>query len=125
MAAAFADVRPQRQLHVLWMRDHARPRSRPDPQTPGQGGGDDRPVAGSESIGGSAKPQTGRGADHPVWGGPGWKVSLENRADMARVAQYIRDNPLKIGRPRQCWPFVRPYDGWLPGQVRVVKKPPR
>ena len=46
-----------------------------------------------------AKPQTGRGADHPVWGGPGWKVYLEDRADMARVAQYIRDNRLKIGRP--------------------------
>ncbi len=70
-----------------------------------------------------AKPQAGRGADHPVWGGPGWKVYLEDRADMARVERYIRDNPLKVGRTEQCWPFVGPYDGWLPGQERVVKKP--
>ncbi|MGO8688981.1 MAG: hypothetical protein ACLQLG_05050 [Thermoguttaceae bacterium] len=71
-----------------------------------------------------AKPQAGRGADHPVWGGPGWKVYLETRTDMERVVKYIYDNPLKLGRPAQHWPFVRPYDGWLPGQVRVVKPTP-
>ena len=63
-----------------------------------------------------AKPQAGRDAEHPVWGGPGWKVYLKTRADMARVVKYIRDNPLKPGRPEQHWPFVRPYDGWLPGR---------
>ena len=57
-----------------------------------------------------------RSADHPVWGGPGWKVFLETRRDVARTIQYIEDNPIKIGRPVQRWPFVTPYDGWLPGR---------
>jgi REP element-mobilizing transposase RayT len=54
---------------------------------------------------------------HPVWGGPGWKVFLNTRADMERIVTYIRQSPVKIGRPVQQWPFVRKYDGWLPRQV--------
>src|SRR5262245_32906239 len=53
-----------------------------------------------------------RPAEHPVWGGPGWKVFLNTRADMERIVRYIRDNPVKIGRPVQEWPFVTPYNGW-------------
>jgi REP element-mobilizing transposase RayT len=56
-----------------------------------------------------------RPADHPVWGGPGWKVYLETRGDFERVIRYINDNPIKAGRHRQIWDFVTPYDGWLPG----------
>lgn len=63
-----------------------------------------------------------RAPDHPVWGGPGWKVHLDSLEDMWRVVKYIRDNPLKVGRPAQCWPFVTQYDGWLPGQVRIVRR---
>jgi REP element-mobilizing transposase RayT len=63
----------------------------------------------------------GRARDHPVWGGPGWKVYLDRLDDMQRTVAYIRENPRKAGRPAQPWPFVKPYDGWLPGQVRVVK----
>jgi REP element-mobilizing transposase RayT len=66
--------------------------------------------------------QPGRGLDHPVWGGPGWKVFLETRADIVRTIRYIEENPTKIGRQRQMWEFVKSYDGWLPGQVRVVKR---
>jgi REP element-mobilizing transposase RayT len=55
--------------------------------------------------------------NHPVWGGPGWKVFLNTRADMDRIVEYIRQNPVKIGRPIQEWEFVRRYDGWLPRQV--------
>ena len=69
-----------------------------------------------------AKPQAGRGADHPVWGGPGWKVYLETRDDIRRVIEYIRQNPMKIRRPEQHWEFVTQYDGWLPAQTRIVKK---
>jgi REP element-mobilizing transposase RayT len=54
-----------------------------------------------------------RSPTHPVWGGPGWKVFLYTQADFHRVIKYIRDNPLKIGRPRQHWDFIKPYDGWL------------
>jgi len=69
-----------------------------------------------------AKPQAGRRADHPVWGGPGWKVYLDSREDMERVVRYIQQNPVKAGRLEQHWPFVKPYDGWLPGQVRIVRR---
>ena len=69
-----------------------------------------------------AKPQAARGANHPVWAGPGWKVYSDSRADMERIVKYIGDNPRKAGRADQCWGFVRQYDGWLPGQVRIVKR---
>jgi REP element-mobilizing transposase RayT len=63
-----------------------------------------------------------RPADHPAWGGPGWKVYLETRDDFQRTIAYIRKNLVQAGRPEQTWPFVKPYDGWLPGQVRVVRR---
>jgi hypothetical protein len=56
-----------------------------------------------------------RSADHPTWGGPGWKVYLDSCDDIERVVRYIADNPIKAGRPEQEWPFVQAYDGWLPG----------
>ena len=56
-----------------------------------------------------------RSTNHPVWGGPGWKVYLETRDDIRRVIKYIEDNPIQVRRPRQTWDFVAPYDGWLPG----------
>jgi len=62
-----------------------------------------------------------RPADHPVWGGPGWKVFLETREDMERTVAYIDRNLRQVGRRGQNWPFIRTYDGWLPGQVRVVR----
>jgi REP element-mobilizing transposase RayT len=73
----------------------------------------------------AAEREARRGDNHPVWGGPGWKVYLENIADMERTIKYIEDNPIEIGRPRQHWDFVRAYDGWIPGEVRKVKKNPR
>lgn len=56
-----------------------------------------------------------RSRNHPVWGGPGWKVYLDSRDDIERTIKYIQANPLKAGRPAQRWSFVREYDGWLPG----------
>lgn len=53
--------------------------------------------------------------EHPVWGGPGWKVFLNTREDISRTITYVEQNPVKIGRPVQDWPFVKRYDGWLPG----------
>ena len=63
-----------------------------------------------------------REIDHPVWGGPGWKVFLETREDMVRTVDYIEKNPRKACLPSQNWPFVKKYDGWLPGQVKIVRK---
>jgi REP element-mobilizing transposase RayT len=63
-----------------------------------------------------------RAAEHPVWGGPGWKVYLSSREDAVRTVRYIEENPPKAGHPPQHWPFVKEYDGWLPGQVQIVRK---
>ena len=55
-----------------------------------------------------------RPANHPVWGGPGWKVFLNTQQDMERIVAYINNNPIKAGLLSQQWRFVTPYDGWLP-----------
>ena len=36
-----------------------------------------------------------RSADHPVWGGPGWKVFLDTPTDIRRTIRYIETNPVK------------------------------
>ncbi len=59
-----------------------------------------------------------RAAEHPVWGGPGWKVFLNTRADMERIVAYVRNNPVKAGLPAQEWSFVERYTGWLPRPAR-------
>jgi REP element-mobilizing transposase RayT len=56
-----------------------------------------------------------RRGNHPVWGGPGWKVFLNTREDVERTVRYIENNPIKAGLPPQHWDFVQPYDGWFPG----------
>jgi len=53
-----------------------------------------------------------RPADHPVWATGGWSVFLDRPDDIRRTVRYIDDNPLKLNRSRQRWPFVTPYDGW-------------
>jgi len=53
-----------------------------------------------------------RAAEHPVWGGRGWKVFLDSPADIRRTIRYIESNPVKWRLPRQQWPFVIQYDGW-------------
>lgn len=53
-----------------------------------------------------------RAKNHPVWGGPGRKVFLEHPDDVRQTIRYVKDNPIKIGRPRREWGFVRSYDGW-------------
>jgi len=63
----------------------------------------------------------GRGIDHPVWGGPGWKVFLDTPLDIRRIVRYIENNPIKIGLPKQVCSFVKPYDGWIPGRVTIAK----
>jgi REP element-mobilizing transposase RayT len=52
---------------------------------------------------------------HPVWGGPGWKVFLFTQEEIVGRIEYVRNNPIKEGRPKQLWDFVQPYDGWLAG----------
>jgi REP element-mobilizing transposase RayT len=53
-----------------------------------------------------------RNLEHPVWGGPGWKVFLDHPDDIWRTIPYVEQNPVKMGLPRQNYPFVKPYDNW-------------
>ncbi len=54
-----------------------------------------------------------RDMEHPVWGGPGWKVFLDHPDELRRVIPNVELNPTKIGLPAQVWPYVTsPYDGW-------------
>ena len=50
--------------------------------------------------------------NHPVWGGPGWKVFLDEPDDIRRTIGYVERNPDGTGQPRQSWPFVTPYNNW-------------
>ena len=50
--------------------------------------------------------------NHPIWTNGGWKGFLDSPEATRRTIRYIEDNPLKINRPRQEWPFVRKYNDW-------------
>jgi REP element-mobilizing transposase RayT len=62
-----------------------------------------------------------RTVDHPVWGGPGWKVFLDDPTDIRRTIGYIDGNPAKWKMPKQHWPFVKAYDGW-PLHRRITRR---
>jgi REP element-mobilizing transposase RayT len=54
-----------------------------------------------------------RDLDHPTWlAGAGWKVFLDDPAEVRRTVAYVERNPIKIGLPAQHWPFVKQYDNW-------------
>jgi len=53
-----------------------------------------------------------RSSDHPIWGGPGWKIFLDRPEAVHRTIRYIEQNPVKWRLPRQSWSFVKEYDGW-------------
>lgn len=56
-----------------------------------------------------------RPVNHPVWtDGAGWKTFVNSRRQFECEIEYIRQNPIKIGRPEQVWDFVTAYDGWMP-----------
>ena len=53
-----------------------------------------------------------RPMEHPVWTRGGWKVFLNAPDEVRRTVRYVEDNPVKIGLPRQSYPWVTIYDGW-------------
>jgi REP element-mobilizing transposase RayT len=55
-----------------------------------------------------------RPVNHPVWGGPGWRVFLNMPEQIVARIEYVRRNPLDAMLPEQHWDFVIPYDGWMP-----------
>src|SRR5215217_6711632 len=50
-----------------------------------------------------------RHPEHPVWGGPGWKVFLDTPQDIQRTIKYVEDNPIKARLPAQSYEFVTKY----------------
>ena len=42
-----------------------------------------------------------------MWARGQWKVFLNSEADISRAVRYVQDNPLKEGKQRQRWGFVR------------------
>ena len=50
--------------------------------------------------------------DHPVWTAGGWKGFLDSPDSIRRTIRYIDDNPIKVKRPKQHWPFITEYDNW-------------
>jgi REP element-mobilizing transposase RayT len=46
-----------------------------------------------------------------VWGGPGWCVYLDTPEEVRQKITYVETNPLKEGKPRQRWSFVKPFRG--------------
>jgi hypothetical protein len=46
---------------------------------------------------------------------------IHSGEDMDRTIAYVRKN--LRGEGGQSWPFVKPYDGWLPAKVSVVRRP--
>jgi hypothetical protein len=54
-----------------------------------------------------------RAPTHTVWAcGGGWKVFRDHPDEVRRTIAYIEKNPDPLGLPRQCWSFVKEYDGW-------------
>jgi len=49
---------------------------------------------------------------HPIWGGPGWKVFLDEPDDIWRTIGYVDKNPTEIGHEAQTFQFVTPYNNW-------------
>ncbi|HEV3416908.1 MAG TPA: hypothetical protein VG056_08855 [Pirellulales bacterium] len=50
--------------------------------------------------------------NHPVWTLGGCKRFLGTPDHVRTAIRYVDNNPIKIGRPRQSWPFIVPYDNW-------------
>lgn len=46
--------------------------------------------------------------ERPVWGRKYWAPFIDTREWLANAIQYVEDNPMKEGLPRQRWSFVVP-----------------
>ena len=51
-------------------------------------------------------------AHHPVISARPYNVLLNTPDEVWSRIEYVDNNPLKEGLPRQRWPFVTPYDNW-------------
>lgn len=53
--------------------------------------------------------RTPAGSYPKVWARGHWKVFLDSVADVERAIQYVENNPIKEGKPRQRWSFVTAF----------------
>jgi REP element-mobilizing transposase RayT len=44
-----------------------------------------------------------------TWARNGWVVFIFSEQHMRDAIRYVEENPVKEGKPRQKWSFVRPY----------------
>ena len=51
----------------------------------------------------------GEAAPSP-WAHKAWHVYLDDPEGMARAIEYVRENPMKEGKPPQRWTFVSPWE---------------
>jgi len=49
------------------------------------------------------------GSPHTPWTDEGWDVFLNSPDDIYRAIAYVRQNPMKEGKPAQDWTFVKKY----------------
>jgi REP element-mobilizing transposase RayT len=63
----------------------------------------------SERLHPLAKYRQKDGTTPSPWGRKGWIVFVFSERHMLQAIQYVSGNPLKEGKPRQHWSFVRPY----------------
>ncbi len=45
------------------------------------------------------------------WADHCWKVYLDNEDAIQAAIQYVEENPIKEGKPKQNWSFVTPFGG--------------
>jgi REP element-mobilizing transposase RayT len=46
-----------------------------------------------------------------VWAEDQWKVYLDSEEAIENAIRYVEENPMREGKRRQQWSFVRPFDG--------------
>jgi hypothetical protein len=49
------------------------------------------------------------------WNVKCWRVYLDSEEAIDNAIQYVDQNPLKEGKPRQTWNFETPFRGLDPG----------
>jgi REP element-mobilizing transposase RayT len=60
-------------------------------------------------------------SSHPIWTKGGWDRFLDSATAVRGRIQYVENNPVREGMPRQAWPFVKEYDGWPHHKSPVTK----
>jgi REP element-mobilizing transposase RayT len=55
--------------------------------------------------------RTPQGRIPSMWADKRWKVYLDSEEAIENAIRYVEENPVREGKPRQTWSFVRPFEG--------------